>query len=160
MTALLALVVSLAPLAAEPAPRVPEVIDGPTLAARLAARGPRVRLVSFWATWCAPCIAELPALRAFAQRHPEIDVVLVNVDPVAVQGRKASAVLAEHRLEAVTSWFLASPDPSATLRAHVPGWPDSLPTTLVIRPDGRRAAIHTERLDAAGLAALVRTAER
>ena len=39
-------------------------------------------LVNFWATWCAPCIAELPALgrAAAALRHDGVTVLLVSID--------------------------------------------------------------------------------
>ena len=43
----------------------------------------KVVLVSFWATWCPPCLAELPRLSALAARHAggrEFEVLGVNVD--------------------------------------------------------------------------------
>jgi thiol-disulfide isomerase/thioredoxin len=36
----------------------------------------RVVLVDAWATWCAPCLAELPRLRALAAAHPDRLVIL------------------------------------------------------------------------------------
>ncbi|MFZ5476663.1 MAG: TlpA family protein disulfide reductase [Myxococcota bacterium] len=42
-------------------------------------RGKRV-LLSFWASWCAPCRKELPALSEFAKQHPDVVILAVNVD--------------------------------------------------------------------------------
>lgn len=36
-------------------------------------------VLNFWATWCAPCVSELPGLQEFQQKHPET-VVLTMVD--------------------------------------------------------------------------------
>lgn len=37
-------------------------------------------LVSFWASWCGPCVEELPDLQKFASEQSQIQVVLVNID--------------------------------------------------------------------------------
>lgn len=43
-------------------------------------------LVNFWATWCAPCLREIPLLKSFHEANTAIDVVGIAVDdaePVA-----------------------------------------------------------------------------
>lgn len=40
----------------------------------------RVVVLNLWATWCAPCIEELPSLLALQRRMPELAVVAVSMD--------------------------------------------------------------------------------
>lgn len=37
-------------------------------------------LVNAWATWCAPCVAEMPELEALSQAHPDLVVLGLAVD--------------------------------------------------------------------------------
>lgn len=37
-------------------------------------------LVDFWADWCAPCHALAPILEKFAEKHPDVAVLKLNVD--------------------------------------------------------------------------------
>lgn len=37
-------------------------------------------LVNFWATWCAPCLREIPLLKSFQTEHPDLQVVGIAVD--------------------------------------------------------------------------------
>jgi cytochrome c biogenesis protein CcmG, thiol:disulfide interchange protein DsbE len=40
----------------------------------------RIVILNFWATWCLPCIAELPSLTAMQQQLPQVQVLAVSVD--------------------------------------------------------------------------------
>jgi thioredoxin 1 len=37
-------------------------------------------LVDYFGTWCKPCVALMPTLEKFAEEHPEIKVLKVDVD--------------------------------------------------------------------------------
>jgi thiol-disulfide isomerase/thioredoxin len=68
---------TVAPAAGTTAPSF-DLRDGGTF--NLADHKGKKVLLSFWASWCAPCRRELPALSTWAKSHPEVDILAVNVD--------------------------------------------------------------------------------
>lgn len=48
----------------------------------------KVVLLNFWATWCAPCLQEIPELNRLAEKYPD-DLVVLSLsdeDPATLQG--------------------------------------------------------------------------
>jgi len=42
-------------------------------------RGKKVVLINFWATWCLPCVKEIPMLNKFQKRYAEDDLQIVGI---------------------------------------------------------------------------------
>jgi cytochrome c biogenesis protein CcmG, thiol:disulfide interchange protein DsbE len=40
----------------------------------------RVVVLNLWATWCAPCIEELPSLLALQRKMPDVEIIAVSMD--------------------------------------------------------------------------------
>jgi peroxiredoxin len=55
------------------------VSDGSTSVHLSSYRG-QVVLLNFWATWCAPCIEEMPSLLALHHDQPALAVIAVSID--------------------------------------------------------------------------------
>lgn len=52
---------------------------------------PRLKLVNVWATWCVPCVAEMPDMRRIDQAFgPELAIVGISLDD-ALPGDRAAA---------------------------------------------------------------------
>ncbi|MCX5745668.1 MAG: TlpA disulfide reductase family protein [Proteobacteria bacterium] len=43
----------------------------------------KVVVLDFWETWCGPCLAAMPGLDALARKHPEVQVLAINMDDKA-----------------------------------------------------------------------------
>jgi peroxiredoxin len=72
----------------QPAPQFDvKTLDGRTISST-ALRG-QVTLVHFWATWCPPCVEEMPALDKFYREHQQdgFEVVAISMDDAADESK-------------------------------------------------------------------------
>ncbi len=89
----------------------------------------RPLLVNLWATWCAPCIAEMPTLDALAAREKGLQVLAVSQD---MSGHdKVDAFFAERRFAKLQPYI----DPGLSLMTELKV--DTLPTTILYDAQGR-----------------------
>ena len=92
--------------------------------ARLADFRGRPVLVNLWATWCGPCVVEMPSLDALARREGQNVKVLALSQDMA--GRdKVTDFFAEHRFEGLEPYLDAELGFMTALRI------DTLPTTIL-----------------------------
>ena len=104
-------------------------------------------VINFWATWCAPCVAELPdfeATRRFYANRP-VEVVTISLDGPA----HAAAALDLLRRDHISCDNYLAPvtDANALAEALDPKWPGPVPYTLIVAPGGRVVYRHTGELD-------------
>lgn len=93
----------------------------------------KIKVVNFWATWCAPCVKELPYFEKVGHEYKEqgVEIILVSLDmakavdnsliPFIIRRNLKSTVLHLHDLDADT--WINKVDPS---------WTGAIPATLII----------------------------
>lgn len=90
-------------------------------------------VIDFWATWCAPCVHQIPVLNEFQAAHPD-DVVVLGIS-VDTAGEETVAEFAEEQEIAYRVLF---GDSELARRYGAVGFP----SLYVVRPDGRIGYAH------------------
>jgi thiol-disulfide isomerase/thioredoxin len=107
-----------------------KTLDGGTF--DLSAQSGKWVIVNFWATWCSPCLKELPDISAFVAAHKD-KVAAIGLDFEDAEKDEIEQFLKKHPL----SYPVAQVDID-----HPPkdfDTPKGLPNTYVIAPDGHVA---------------------
>jgi len=110
-----------------------KVIKLPELQKILSYEGDKILVLNFWATWCAPCVKELPYLEQIYQNYKDknVEVVLVSLD-FAADVEKAKKLLAKKNIQIPATFLLDETDYDAWIDRIEPSWQGAIPATLVL----------------------------
>lgn len=87
-------------------------------------------LVNFWAMWCAPCVKELPYIKAYSDKHPEVEVLLVSMDfPKDIDTKLKPFLKQKNVTNKVV--ILDDPDANSWIDKIDPNWSGAIPFTLI-----------------------------
>jgi len=89
-------------------------------------------LINFWATWCQPCIEELPHLEALTQKYQEapLKVILVNTDSKKQLVPKLLPFIKERQLLSKVV-VLLDPNEASWIDQIEPNWSGAIPMSLI-----------------------------
>ena len=93
-------------------------------------------VVNYWATWCPPCLDEIPELVEFHDKHKDKDALVLGIDFEEVEEK--------YLREFIEQNFISYPIVRAKPSASSPFGPIyGLPTTFLISPKGEVVASKT-----------------
>lgn len=121
----------------------------------------KLRLINLWATWCGPCLAEMPSLvevgRQFETRG--FDLITISTDDAAARDKVATLLRRLHvalpdlteaslKEEGRTSNnYLFEGDTDDLAEALDPEWDGTLPYSILVEPGGEIVFRHAGEID-------------
>ena len=90
-------------------------------------------VVNYWATWCPPCIIEMPELQSFHDEHVDNDAMVMGINVELIGKQQLRDFLEDYFITYPV--FISGPTQKSEL-GLIPG----LPTTFLVTPNGEVVA--------------------
>lgn len=120
------------------------VIKFPELQEIIHSSSSSIQVINFWATWCAPCVKELPLFEKLnAENKESIKITLINLDFADKLDRVKAFV--DRKKMTADILLLDEIDYNQWIDKVDKHWGGAIPATLVINPqNGKRKFIERE----------------
>jgi thiol-disulfide isomerase/thioredoxin len=121
-----------------------ESVKLPQLKKELAS-GSKIKVINFWATWCAPCVKEMPLFEKLHLENKDVEVLLVSMDyDLDPNPDKVKRFIDRKKIQSRVV-ILAEANPTEWIDQIDKDWSGSIPSTIVFNPQsGKRKLIEGE----------------
>ncbi len=121
-----------------PPPGEARILEERDLDNMLRSHGKRLLVVNFWATWCAPCVAEIPEFVEVAKQYRDKGVFFVGLSADFIDSWKTTVppFLKQRKVDYPN--FVLDVDPNAMIPKFSPDWSGSLPATFLFDRHGKK----------------------
>lgn len=92
----------------------------------------KIQVINFWATWCGPCVKEMPLIEKVGQERTDIRITLVSMDLELDENPDKVFRFAERKQLKSDVLILDAPDINSWIDRIEKEWNGSLPATIVI----------------------------
>ena len=102
-----------------------------------------IHVINFWATWCGPCVKELPLFEKItAEGRPDIKITLISLDlDLDPDPEKVYQFLKRKNIQS-EAFLLEEADPNSWISKVEEQWSGALPATIIINHNtGKRTFI-------------------
>lgn len=112
------------------------VVDFTTLEKTLKEKTDTLKVVNFWASWCAPCIAEMKYFvqAGEAYKDQKVKFIYVSLD-FSKNKDNVEKTFARHGLQG--DLFILKDDPNAYVNKISMDWEGQIPVSVLVTEDGR-----------------------
>jgi peroxiredoxin len=107
----------------------------------------KLRLINVWATWCGPCVSEMPDLNDLNRmyRRREFEMITISADEANKKDQVFEFLKQKHI--SVSNYLFNSDNHDALADALDKEWPGPFPHTVLIAPGGKVIYRHTGQVD-------------
>ncbi|MEM7550627.1 MAG: redoxin domain-containing protein [Bacteroidota bacterium] len=92
-----------------------------------------IKVINFWATWCKPCIKELPYFEALNKNYSDknVDVTLISFDFVENLDGRVKTFLKKKNIQSDV-FLLDETDFNKFIDKVYPSWSGAIPATIIV----------------------------
>jgi thiol-disulfide isomerase/thioredoxin len=122
-----------------------KIVKLPELQELITSKGDHIKVINFWATWCAPCVKEMPLFEKLGQERKDVKVTLVSLDlDLDPDPAKVHKFVARKKLQSQVL-ILDEKDPNSYIEQIEKTWSGALPATIIINSKtGQRKFVERE----------------
>jgi thiol-disulfide isomerase/thioredoxin len=127
----------------------PAVVEFKDVQRLIKQRSDTTYILNFWASWCAPCLAEMPAFRKFmaSQEGAPIRMVLISLDFEKHYDKQFRKAIQDNQLDFCQVVLLRSPGGYDWIDKVSPDWSGAIPGTLIYNPKKKFRKFYGEELN-------------
>ena len=118
-------------------------LDAASFATLVEGKRGRVLLINLWATWCSPCLKEIPELLRLQSGYQPKDLLVLGISLDTDQPETAVREFRDKHFPGFFTYLSEEPDWDTLVSVIDPAWDEVLPTSFVIDRNGELATIIT-----------------
>lgn len=122
-----------------------KIVKLPDLQNIINSKSEHIKVINFWATWCAPCVKEMPLFEKLDRERDDVKVTFVSMDlDLDPDPAKVYKFVTRKKLQSEVV-ILDETDPNSYIELIDKSWSGALPATIVINgKTGQRKFVEKE----------------
>ena len=121
-----------------------------------ASSGDSLYVINFWATWCIPCVKELPGFDTLQARYKDkpVKVLLVSFDFKENYPQKIRGFINKKKVRPDVLWF-SETNANEFIPKIEGSWSGALPATLILQPSKKFRSFTEGVISVGGLSKII-----